>query len=610
METTGILSDVLILLLTAVFVVAIFKKLNLSPVLGYFVAGALITSRGLEIMSVHDTMLIGEYGVVFLLFAIGLELSFDRLKSMRSHVFGFGSLQVVITAFVISMICLSFGLSKNASIIIGSSLALSSTAIVLQVIAEKRQQSTQTGRVSLSALLMQDFAIVPLIILVPILAGDVNVTEAIGKAVLNAVVALVGIFIAGRIFLRPVFKMIISSNSAKSNEIFVAATLLIALGSAWITEHMGLSLALGAFVAGILVAETEFHVQAEESINPFKGLFLGLFFMSVGMSIELDLIVQKIGIVTILTLSLIFVKALILFILCLIFRFSLGTAIQTSLLLSQGGELAFIIFDSAFQSGLLKEGTRQILLLVITVTMALTPLLATIGKKISDMIEERKKKGKSIQDKIYEDIADLENHVIIVGFGRVGIMVSRLLSAEKIHYVAVDINPETAFELHKSGFPIYAGDASTQVTLRAVGIDRCKAVILAMKNEVTSKKVARAIRKFYPDLSIPIVSRSEDLSDLELFKEAGVDVIVPETYETGLQIGGAVLKSIGISEFEVSRLKNKFRAGNYILAKDDLEEEPEEDEEEDAKKPDPVSSNKPVDIIEISLSENKERRDD
>lgn len=587
MENAGILSDVLLLLLMAVFVVAIFKKLNLNPVLGYFVAGALISTHGLNIMSAKDTRLIGEYGVVFLLFAIGLELSFDRLKSMRSHVFGFGTLQVVITAAIITFVCLSFNLSVNASIIIGGSLALSSTAIVLQVIAEKRQQSTQVGRISLANLLMQDFAIVPLIILVSIMAGDVAIGSAIGKAFLNALIAMVGIFVAGRLLLKPVFGMISSSNSAKSNEIFIATTLLIALGSAWITEHMGLSLALGAFVAGILVAETEFRVQAEESIAPFKGLFLGLFFMSVGMSIDINLIIDKIALVTILSFSLIFVKFIILFILCLLFKFSLGTAIQASLLLAQGGELAFIIFDSASDQGILKESTSQILRLVVTVTMALTPLLSSFGKIIADNIEKRKRTGKTIQEKIYEDIADLENHVIIVGFGRVGIMVSRLLSAEKVHYVAIDINPETVFEMHKSGFPIYAGDASTEKSLKAVGVDRAKAVILAMKNEVTCKKVAKAIRKFYPELDIPIVVRAEDLKEVHLFKEAGVNFVVPETYETGLQLGGAVLKSIGISEFEVSRIKNRFRAGDYILAKEENEPkaavEPEIVKEEEIK---------------------------
>jgi len=328
MEEEHFLAIVLLILTTAVVIVATFKKFKLSPVLGYFVAGGLIGEHGLNYVTSLQTEVLGEIGVIFLLFAIGLELTFERLKSMRRYVFGFGSLQVIISAVAIGMAAVLLGEGLSSAVIIGGGLALSSTAIVLQVIAESREQSTQVGRLSLAVLLMQDFAVVPLLVIVPILSGEqVGIVKPLGEAFLKAVLVLVFIFVIGRIFLRPLFNMISSSNTAESNEIFIAATILIALGTAWMTDYMGLSLALGAFAAGLLVAETEFQVQAEESIAPFKGLFLGLFFMSVGMSIDLGLVWEHIGLVSTLSIGLILVKSAIIIGLCLLFKFSIGNSI-------------------------------------------------------------------------------------------------------------------------------------------------------------------------------------------------------------------------------------------------------------------------------------------
>jgi CPA2 family monovalent cation:H+ antiporter-2 len=578
MNKVQFLPTILLLLSAAVFVVPLCKRLHLSPVLGYFVAGAAIGSHGFGIISAEQTEAFAEFGVVFLLFAIGLELTFERLKAMRSHVFGFGTAQVVITSFVIGLLVyLFFGKFGKAAMIIGGGLAFSSTAIVLQVIAEHRRQSTQVGRLSLAVLLLQDFAVVPLLVLIPLLAGEkANIVNAIGMAFAKAVIALVGIFILGRLFLRPLFSMITSENSAKSNEIFVATTLFIALGAAWGTEHMGLSLALGAFVAGLLVAETEFQIQAEESIAPFKGLFLGLFFMTVGMSIDTSLIIKKLSLVALYSTLLILIKAVIIVALCLAFRFTLGTAIHAGLMLAQGSEFAFILFRLAVEKKIINQDLGQILLLVVTISMALTPLLSAIGNWIANKLD---KKEKMPVGEIYKEIADLENHVIIAGFGRVGKMVARLLAAENIHFVAIDINADTVSQERDEGFPIYLGDASKVEILKSIGADRAKSIIISVDNEVTLKKIAKVVNINFSDLVV--VVRSEDLSNAEELYESGATVVVPETYETGLQLGGAVLKSVGISEYEVSRIKNQFRAGNYVLAKNEFDEDTEEDEPEE-----------------------------
>ncbi len=553
------LSAILLILSAAVIIVATFKKMKLSPVLGYFVAGGIIGEHGLAYVNSQNTETLGEVGVIFLLFAIGLELTFERLKAMRRYVFGFGSLQVVITATALGLVAYAMGEGVSSAVIIGGGLALSSTAIVLQVIAENREQSTQVGRLSLAVLLMQDFAVVPLLVMVPILAGEqVGLVRPIGEAFLKAVFVLVFIFVVGRIFLRPLFSMMSSSNPSESNEIFIATTILIALGTAWLTHYMGLSLALGAFAAGLLVAETEFQLQAEESIAPFKGLFLGLFFMSVGMSIDLELVLDNVSLIATLSFGLILLKALIIIVLCLIFKFSIGNSIHVGLLLAQGSEFAFILFRLADKTGIFNVDTNT-LLLVVTITMAFTPLVAMLGSWIAKRLD---KKYKLKQTEIYKEISDMDHHVIILGFGRVGQMVARLLEAENINFVAIDISPEHVASERQKANPVYLGDASSLEMMDSVGIARASSVIITLSNEVTLKKTAKKISKLYPKL--PIIVRSKDLSKADELYAVGAKIIVPETYETGLQLGGAVLKSVGISEFEVSRIKNQFRAGNYI----------------------------------------------
>ena len=379
MGEENFLSDILLILFAAVIIVIAFKKMKLSPVLGYFVAGGIIGEHGLNYVTSGQTDFLGEVGVTLLLFTIGLEVTFKRLKEMRKYIFGFGSLQLTFTALALGFIFYAMGEGISSSIIIGGGLALSSTAIVLQVIAEHKDQSTPVGRLSLAILLMQDFAVVPLLVMVPILAGgQSSFGMPIAIAFLKGLLVLAFIFIAGRIFLRPLFKMVNSLNISETNEIFIAITILIALGAAWLTHYMGLSLALGAFAAGMLVAETEFHAQAEKSIAPFKSLFLALFFMSIGMSIDLGFVLDNLALITSLACGLIILKAIIIISLCLIFKFSLGEAIYSGLLLAQGSELAFIVFKLADKSGVFSIASN-ILLLVVTITMAFTPIIASLG---------------------------------------------------------------------------------------------------------------------------------------------------------------------------------------------------------------------------------------
>lgn len=571
-STGDLLLSVIILISTAVCVVMFFKRLRLSPVLGYLVAGALIGDYGLRIITSDKTHLLAEYGVVFLLFAIGLELSIERLKAMRKYVFGLGSLQVLITAIMIAASVVLFGNSSSMAVLIGGGLALSSTAIVMQVIEETGEKASQVGRIALAILLQQDFVVVPLLVIVPLLGSDGqdgSLFFALAIAFVKALVALCAIFIAGRLFLRPLFRIISSSSEAASgasNEVFIATTILIVLSAAWGTQYFGLSLALGAFVSGVLVAETEFRVQAEESIAPFKGLLLGLFFMTVGMTIDVMEIYENITTIVVLSISVIIVKALIITGLCILFGFERGIAIHSGLLLSQGGEFAFILFNLGISDGIIDPNTGKILLLVVTCTMALTPLLSALGIYLSDLFSTPEDKM-HVKDVISLGADDLTNHVIIGGFGRVGKMVARVLEAENIHYIVLDTDETLVKEEEENGFPIFKGNISHVDILDAAGADRALAIIIAINNEITVKKSLKLIAERYPEITT--IVKSKDLRNSGDLYEAGATLIVPQDYETGLQIGGTVLKALGISEYEIARIKAQFRAGNYEMAKHD-----------------------------------------
>ena len=562
-----VLVVIIMLIAAAVFVVAIFEKFNLSPVLGYLVAGALIGDNGFKVATYEQISLLGEMGVVFLLFAIGLELSIERLKAMRRYVFGLGSLQVLITGIIIAGAIVLITGDNNSAIIISGGLALSSTAIVMQVITETKSQSMQVGRIALAILLLQDFVVVPLLVIVPILGSGIAVESLpyiLGNSLIKAVLALTVIFIAGRVLLRPLFSFI-SSEHNESSELPIAVTLLVVLTASWGTEHFGLSLALGAFVSGVLVAETDFRGKAEKSIYPFKSLLLGLFFMSVGMKIDVMEMYAEITTIITFCIALIILKVIIISALCILFGFNKGVAVHAGLLLSQGGEFAFILFGLGKEYGVLKEGISNILLLVVTCSMALTPLLAMIGQKFAEKIE--KGLGRTPNQIIEYGARDLANHVIIVGFGKVGKMIARVLEEEGVNYIALDVNDDIVREEIANGLPVFKGDASQFDTLKALSASEALTMVITVNNEITVKKISKVVNANFDHLEIVI--RVKDLKDSTELYGIGVNTIIPEDYEIGLQLGSAVLKSVGISEYEINRIKGQFRAGNYVIVKQD-----------------------------------------
>ncbi len=563
MHNMQYLSDILILLSVSIVNVVLSRRLQLSPVLGYLVLGAMIGKDGFNL--IHDTKYainISEFGVVFLLFVIGLELTFERLVQMRLHVFGFGGLQLILTSTIIAVIIHHWlNVKLDVSIIIAGALSLSSTAIVLQVLSETKRQATQVGRLSLSVLLMQDFAVVPLLAILPIIAStEDNFASTLGVAGLKAFVAIILITIAGRVLLRPFFALI---GTAKSEEVYVTTTLLIVLGAALLTSELGLSTAMGAFIAGILIAETQYRAKVEISIMPFKSLLLGLFFLSVGMSIDINIIKSQVVYIAFASIGLLLLKGIIIYLLCMLFRFRQGAAIHSALLLGQGSEFAFILFSLAAKQEIMSQMASQLLLVVVAITMAITPLLSIIGAWLEEKIDSSEDLDNNQE---FKGISDLDGHIIIAGLGRVGRVVAYMLSEHQFNYVAVDGDLQLVKKARAQGFPVYHGDLSNIDVLRAVGASRASSVILTMNDKIALRKSVKAIATNFEDLEI--IVRSEDFRHGQGLKKLGASISVPATIETGLQLGGALLKNLGVAEHDIMNMKDQFRQNGYSFTEE------------------------------------------
>jgi CPA2 family monovalent cation:H+ antiporter-2 len=501
---------------------------------------------------------------VFLLFAIGLELTFERLIQMRWFVFGFGGLQLVFTSILMGLVLHNFfHLSLTVAIFVGCALALSSTAIVLQVMTEHRLHPTQVGRLSLSVLLMQDFAVVPLLAILPFISSSessAQLLNTIGISALKALAAIFVITIIGRLFLKPFLNII---GSAKSEEVYVSTTLLIVLGAAALTTTMDLSSAMGAFMAGILIAETEYRNRVEHSILPFKNLLLGLFFLSVGMSIDFKFIQQNIASVLLAASVLLLIKAVIIFLLCRLFKIRLGASIHSTLLLCQGSEFAFILFTLASSQGVLEPVLSQFLLVVVAISMAVTPMLASLGAIVQNKLDWQEDLDKNQE---FKGVSDLDNHVIIAGFGRVGRVIAYMLSHLQINYVAVDSNLMLVKKGRSKGFPVYHGDLSDAEVMMSVGAERARCVVFTTTEKSDLRKAIKMVAANYKNLEI--ITRAEDFKHCRNLKKLGASTAVPTTIETGLQLSNSLLKSLGVTEHDIVDLKERFRNNNYSFTEE------------------------------------------
>lgn len=548
------LPDLVILLAAAVAIVSCFRAMGVSPVLGYLVAGAIIGPTGIGwIHDLDTTSAIAELGIVFLMFMIGLDLSWDRLKAMRFQVFGVGTAQLALTSFVLLLLGLAMGLDFTDALIISGALSLSSTALVLELLRSHRELATQTGRLSLAILILQDLAALPLLVLITVLGkGDGPLFGAMVNAGVNAFAALILIAIAGRLLLRPLFRLIARFDI---HELFVATVLLVVLGIAWLTESAGLSMAMGAFLAGLFIAETEFQQQIELDVRPYKRLLMGLFFMTVGMRIDPAFIVEHMAEMLFWAAGLIGVKAGVLFVVLRGFKYTRRSSAHTALLLAQGGEFGFIMFGLAASLGVLEGEMVQKLLVVITLTMAATPLLDMMGAELEKRWWRTVKRRKP--EAIAQETQDMSEHVIIAGYGRMGKLIATHLADERIPFLALDANPREISAGRKAHHPVYFGDAARPDVLDALGIARALVLVIALDNSLEADKLAGLIRDRYPEL--PIIARTGDLKQAQKLEKRGV-IAVPELQVAGMRMLANLMNVLGRPEEEIHRVMEQVRS--------------------------------------------------
>lgn len=547
MSETHFLGPILVFLAAAVATVTLFRRINISPVIGYLVAGAAIGPHGAGLISdVESVRGLAELGVVFLMFSIGLELTLKRLVTMRGQLFGLGAAQVAASGIAIGLVAWAAGLSPRAAIVVGAALALSSTAVVLQLLGEKGEIVARAGRVALAILLFQDLAVVPLIVLVPLLgAAGTSVGMALAIALLKAIVALVVIVVVGRLVLRPLFRVIAAR---RTPELLVGLALLVVLGAGYATEAAGLSLALGAFLAGLLVAETEFRHQVEADLAPFRGILLSLFFMTVGMTIDFGLIGRESLQIALVVCGILTLKAVTTFGVCRLAGLPLGLALRQGLLLAESGEFAFILFAMAVTAGVIDSDTGRLLVLAVALTIVLTPLLAAAGRKLENWFEVEA----GGLEKLASESEDLEGHVLVLGYGRVGENIGRLLAARTIPFVALDLSAQRVAEARTHGLPVYYGDASSRAVLRAAGAARARLAVVTLNDGDAAARTVGALRHRFPDM--PIFARARDAAHCAELTRLGATGIVPELTEVSLQLGAQVLRGAGLADDDVARV--------------------------------------------------------
>ena len=547
-----VFKDALIVLGTAAVVAPVVHRLKISPVLGFLVVGAALGpfglgrladySRAIDWLTVtgeRQIAFIADLGIVFLLFFIGLELSMRRMITMRRLVFGLGGLQVVLSAFVISLAIYWLGQPAAAALIIGTCLALSSTAIVMELLSGQRRIMSTTGRTSFAILLAQDLAVVPLLFLISALGGhsEGSVIQGVIVAVVEAVLAVAVIAVVGRLVLKPLFRLAASTDNP---EFFMAATLLIAVGSGVIAAFAGLSMALGAFIAGLLLAETEYRRAVEAMIDPFRGLLLGVFFFSVGMHIDLSFIWREPVLVIGGFLAMMIAKTLLLVPLCRFFGVPWAASVETSLLLAPGGEFAFIGIGLASQFGLVQPGIAAGVLAVVSLTMGTLPFVSLFARRAAQRVAKQVT-GDAPATPLPP--ADHAKRVIVVGHGRVGQLVCDLLDKHEISYIAADHDAVRVERWRKLGRPVYFGDASNSLFLQRCGIDEATGVIVTIDTAAVDD-VVRAVRARRPD--VMIVARAHDAQHARHLYTLAVTDTVPETIEASLQLAESALVGLGV----------------------------------------------------------------
>ncbi|MEJ2514821.1 MAG: monovalent cation:proton antiporter-2 (CPA2) family protein [Gammaproteobacteria bacterium] len=543
-------TEILAYLAAAVIAVPISRRLGFGSVLGYLAAGIAIGPWALGLVDDVDHVLhVAEFGVVLLLFIIGLELQPSRLWALRKAVFGTGAAQVLITGAALWAAAMAFGLAAAPALIVGLTLALSSTAFVLQLLAERRQLTTRHGRTAFAILLFQDLAVIPLLALIPAFAPASGATDAGGAAdVVLQLAAVAGLILGGRWLLKPLFRLVARDGG---HEIFTAMSVLIVVAAAMLMVHVGLSAALGAFIAGVLLADSEFRHQLEAEIEPFKGLLLGLFFVAVGMSANLGLLADFPLRLIAMTLCLLLIKGAVLYGVGRITGLPAASARSLAVVLSQGGEFAFVLLAAAMEGQLIQRELFETLVLVVTLSMAATPFLVLLDERLAS------KERSSEPERAFDTPDSGDHRVIVAGLGRFGQIVARVLNMRGIAFTALESDASHVDFLRRFGNVVYYGDARRLELLRAARAGEANIFVVAVEDSATSIQIVETVKGHFPHLKI--FARAVDRAHARALKDRKVDYVIRANFASSLEMAENVLTALGDPEDKARRSIQRFR---------------------------------------------------
>lgn len=557
------LAQIAIFLVAAMIAVPLSRWLGLGAVLGYLAAGMIIGPWGLKLINDVEAMLhISEFGVILLLFIIGLELQPSRLWVLRKQVFGLGAAQVLITGLVLGGITLALGWTWQAALVAGLGLAMSSTAFVLQTLAERKQLTTRHGRESFTILLFQDLAVIPLLAALPFLAASLGTASGpahgpSGWVDAAKALAIIGALIfSSRFLLRPLFRLVAAHGG---REIFTATALFIVIGVTLLMEFAGLTASLGAFLAGMLLADSEYRHELEADIEPFKGLLMGLFFISVGMSANLGLLLQQPFAIAAIVAGLVVIKFVLLYIIGRVAGTAAVSARKLGLALAQGGEFAFVLFGAAATAGILAAPVSQLLVVAVTVSMLIAPLLFLLEDKVLAPAFDRK------QTREFDTIDAPQNHVVVAGYGRVGQIIARVLSLKGIPFVALEKDADQVDTVRRFGGKLYFGDATRMELLHAANIANARLLVLAIDDPEDSVKCAQLVRHHFSQ--VPIIARARNRMHAHRLADVGVTRFYRETWHSSLEMALQSLLQLQIPLSEASTAIARFRDHDLALLK-------------------------------------------
>jgi K+:H+ antiporter len=555
----SILPQLLMLLASSVLVVLLFRRLRLPPILGYLAVGMLLGPYALNFMSGRAAPILADLGVVFLVFTLGLEFSLPRMIAMRREAFLIGGLQVVLTTTAFATILWALHVPPLTAVMIGGALAMSSTAIVIRQLGEQAELNRTHSRIAIGILLFQDLAFVPLLALESALAAGTpeGGMWEVAESILQAAIALALVLTFLRWLVRPLFHEI---GRARSTELFTLATLMVAVGAAWATHAVGLSLALGGFLAGMLLAETEYRHQLETVIRPFRDVLIGLFFITIGTLLDLQLLFRRLWLVLLLVVGLQLAKMVIVMIVARLGTDSPRKALRAGVVMAQGGEFGFALLTLVLGDKLADSAVIQPLLAATVVSMVLSPLLIRHNGRLAELIFPRSTLA-PIPNR--DNVSGQRDHVIVCGFGRVGQNLARVLERQGFTYVALDSDPRAVELARRAGDAVIYGDGTATEMLEAIGLERCRVLVLTFAETNASMKIVKAVRELRPEL--PILVRTQDDSKLEELQQAGATEIVPETLEASLMLVSHVLLLLDVPVSRVVKTVGDIRNNRYSM---------------------------------------------